>query len=99
MFDMQTCNHFSLIQVLRAIYQYILYNHTVFPSSLTWWITLNDWMVVHLESGIATAACEAHNMVLAVVYYDSRLIDGDVICPYIEDNTNFPLILQVKNKY
>lgn len=56
-------------------------------------------MVVHLESGIATAACEAHNMVLAVVYYDSRLIDGDVICPYIEDNTNFPLILQVKNKY
>lgn len=55
-------------------------------------------MVVHLESGIATAACEAHNMVLAVIYYDSRLIDGYVIRPHIEDDTNFPLILQVKNK-
>lgn len=53
-------------------------------------------MVVHLESGIATTACEAHYMVLAVIYYDSRLIDGDVIRPHIEDDTNFSLILQVK---
>ena len=63
--------------------------------SLTWRITLNDWMVVHLESGIATAACEAYNMVLAVIYYDSRLVDGDVIRPHIEDDTDFPLILWV----
>lgn len=55
-------------------------------------------MVVHLECGIATAACEAHNVVLAVIYYDSRLINGDVVCPHIEDNTNFSLILQVGNK-
>ena len=55
-------------------------------------------MVVHLESGITTAACEAHYMVLAVIYHDSRLIDGDVICPHVEDDTDFSLILQVKNK-
>lgn len=77
---------------------YVSYNPIVCPISLTWWITLNDWMVVHLESGIATAACEAYNMVLAVIYYDSWLIDGDVIRPHIEDDTNFSLILQVKNK-
>lgn len=77
---------------------YVSHNRIVCPISLTWWITFNDRMVVHLESGIATAACEAHNMVLAVIYYDSRLIDGDVICPHIEDDTNFPLVLQVKNR-
>lgn len=74
-----------------------LYKHIFCPISLTWWITLNDWMVVHLQSGIATAACEAYNMVLAVIYYDSRLINGDVICPHIEDDTNFSLILQRTN--
>ena len=50
-------------------------------------------MVVHLESGIATAACEAHNMVLAIIYNDSRLVDGDVIRPHVEDDTDLPLIL------
>lgn len=55
-------------------------------------------MVVHLQSGIATTACEAYNMVLAVIYYDSRLINGDVICPHIEDDANFSLILQKKNQ-
>lgn len=54
-------------------------------------------MVVHLESGIATTACEAYNMVLAIIYYDSRLINSDVICPHIEDDTNVSLILH-KNK-
>lgn len=62
-------------------------------SRLTWWIALNHWMVVHLESGIATAACEAYNMVLAVIYCDGRLIDGDVICPHVEDNSYFSFIL------
>ncbi|TNN76198.1 hypothetical protein EYF80_013486 [Liparis tanakae] len=33
-------------------------------------------MAVHLERGIATAACEAHYVVLAVIYHDSGLIDG-----------------------
>lgn len=55
-------------------------------------------MVVHLESGIATAACEAYNMVLAVIYHDSRLIDGDVISPHIEDDKYFSLILEGKKK-
>lgn len=54
-------------------------------------------MVVHLQSGIATTACEAYNMVLAVIYYDSRLINGDVISPHIEYDTNFSLILEKKN--
>lgn len=54
-------------------------------------------MVVHLESGIATTACEADNMVLAVIYCDGGLIDGDVIRPHIEDDSNFTLILQVKD--
>lgn len=54
-------------------------------------------MVVHLESGIATTACEAYNMVLAIINYDSRLINSDVICPHIEDDTNVSLILH-KNK-
>lgn len=73
-------------------------NHTVHLISLTWWITLNDWLVVHLESGIATTAREAHNVVLAIIYYDSRLINGDVVCPHIEDDANLSLILQVKHE-
>lgn len=66
--------------------------------SLTWRVTLNDWMVVHLQSGIATAACEAYNMVLAVIHYDSRLIDGDVIRPHVEDDTDLSLILSRKKQ-
>lgn len=54
-------------------------------------------MVVHLESGIATTACEAYNMILAVIYCDGRLINSDVIGPHIEDDSDFSLILQVKN--
>lgn len=50
-------------------------------------------MVVHLESGIATAACEAYNMVPAIIYYDSGLVDSDVIRAHIEDDTNPSLIL------
>lgn len=97
MFDMLTCNPLLLIHLLHAIYLRVIEPHSC-PSRLTWRITLNDWMVVHLESGIATTACEAYNMVLAVIYCDSRLIDGDVICPHIEDDSNFSLILQVKNR-
>lgn len=81
----------------------MLPTHTVYnittlccTHTLTWWIALNDRMVVHLEGGIATAACEAYNMVLAVIHYGSRLIDGDVICSYIEYDTNFSLILHAK---
>lgn len=55
-------------------------------------------MIVHLESGIAAAAREAHHMVLAVIYCDGRLVDGDVICPHIEDDTYFSLILQVNER-
>ena len=55
-------------------------------------------MVVHLKSGVATAAREAYNMVLAIIYYDGRLIDGDVIRPHIEDDTDFSLILQVRSR-
>lgn len=55
-------------------------------------------MVVHLESGIAAAACEAYNVVLAVVHYNSRLIDGYVICPHVKYDTDLSLILQVRNQ-
>lgn len=65
------------------------------PSRLTWGVTLNHWMVVHLESGIATAACEAYYVVLAIVYNDGGLIDGDVICPHIEDDPYLSLILWI----
>lgn len=65
------------------------------PSRLTWGVTLNHWMVVHLESGIATAACEAYYVVLAIIYSDGGLIDGDVICPHIEDDPYLSLVLWV----
>lgn len=93
---MQTCNPLQLIQTLHAIYLCVTEPRRC-PGGLTWWITLNDRMVVHLESGIATTACEADNMVLAVIYCDGGLIDGDVIRPHIEDDPNFTLILQVRN--
>lgn len=65
------------------------------PSRLTWGVTLNHWMVVHLESGIATTAREAYYVVLAIVYSDGGLINGDVIRPHIEDDPYLSLILWV----
>lgn len=59
---------------------------------LTWWVAL-DRLVVHLEGGVATTACEAHNMVLAIANYDSRLVNGDVICPHVEDHIDLSLFL------
>lgn len=94
MFDRQTCDP-SLSPCVLSMYHITTW---FVPASLTWWITLNDWMVVHLKSGIATTAREAYNMVLAVIYYDGRLIDGDVIRPHIEDDTDFSLILQVRSR-
>lgn len=88
----------ALVQMLHANPLSLWSNHTVPCFGLTWRVTLNDRMVVHLESGIATAACEAYNMVLAVIYHDSRLIDGDVISPHIEDDKYFSLILEGKKK-
>lgn len=75
-----------------------MYGHDAGPIHLTWRVALNDRMVVHLESGIATAACEAHNVVLSIVYQDSGLIDDNVISSHIEDDTDFPLILEVKSR-
>lgn len=63
------------------------------PSRLTWGVTLNHWMVVHLECGIATAAREAYYVVLAIVYSDGGLINGDVIRPNVEDDPYLSLIL------
>lgn len=63
------------------------------PSRLTWGVTLNHWMVVHLESGIATAAREAYYVVLAIVYSDGGLINGNVIRPHVEDDPYLSLIL------
>lgn len=51
-------------------------------------------MVVHLESGIATAAREADYVVLAIVHDDGGLVDGDVIRPHVEDDPYLPLILR-----
>lgn len=65
------------------------------PSRLTWRVTLNHWMVVHLESGIATAAREAYYVVLAIVYSDGGLVNGDVIRPHVEDDPYLSLILWV----
>lgn len=65
------------------------------PSRLTWGVTLNHWMVVHLESGIATTAREAYYVVLAIVYSDGGLINGDVICSHVEDDPYLSLILWV----
>lgn len=66
-------------------------------SRLTWRVTLNHWMVVHLESGIATTAREAYYVVLAIVYNDGGLINGDVIRPHIEDDTYLSLILWIEH--
>lgn len=53
-------------------------------------------MVVHLEGGVAATACEADNMVLAVINCDGRLVNGDVVRPHVENNANFALVLQVR---
>lgn len=53
-------------------------------------------MVVHLEGGVAATACEADNVVLAVIYCDGGLVDGDVVRPHVEDDANFALVLQVR---
>lgn len=53
-------------------------------------------MVVHLESGIATAAREAHYVVLAVVHGDGGLVDGDVVRPHVEDDPYLALILRAE---
>lgn len=66
------------------------------PGSLTWRVTLNDRMVVHLEGGVTATACEADNVVLAVVYCDGGFVDGDVVRPHVENDTNFSLVLQVR---
>lgn len=55
-------------------------------------------MVVHLESGIATAAREAYYVVLAIVYGDGGLVNGDVIRPHVEDDADLPLILRAECK-
>lgn len=64
------------------------------PSRLTWGVALNHWMVVHLESGIATAAGEAYYVVLAIVYSDGRLVDGDIVRAHVEDDPYLSLILK-----
>lgn len=51
-------------------------------------------MVVHLESGIATAAGEAYYVVLAIVYSDGRLVDGDIVRAHVEDDPYLSLILK-----
>lgn len=53
-------------------------------------------MVVHLEGGVAATACKADNVVLAVVYGDGGLVDGDVVGPHVENDANFALVLQVR---
>lgn len=68
------------------------------PSGPTWGVALNHRMVVHLERGIATAAREAHYVVLAIVYGDGGLVDGDVIRPHVEDDPDLPLILRAERK-
>lgn len=52
-------------------------------------------MVVHLERGIAAAACEAYYVVLAIVYSDGGLVDSDVIRAHVEDDPYLSLILWV----
>lgn len=98
MFHRQTCNPFSLIQMRHALSVRLTQPHSVSHGCITWRIPLNDRMAVHLESGIATAACEAHYVVLAVIYHDSGLIDGDVVRPHVEDDANFSLVLRVEKK-
>lgn len=51
-------------------------------------------MVVHLEGGVAATACEADNVVLAVVYRDGGLVDSDVVRPHVENDADFALVLQ-----
>lgn len=65
------------------------------PSRLTWGVALNHRMVVHLERGIAAAACEAYYVVLAIIYSDGGLVDSDVIRAHVEDDPYLSLILWV----
>lgn len=59
----------------------------------TCWVALDDGLVVHLEGGITPAAGEAHYVVLAIAHEDSWLVYGDVIGAYVEDDTDFSLLL------
>lgn len=56
-------------------------------------IVLIHWPVVHLECGIAAVPGEAHHVVFTIIYRGSLLLDRDVNCANIEDNSNFPLFL------
>lgn len=49
--------------------------------------------VVHLECGIAAVPGEAHYVIFTIIDGGSLLLDRDVNCADIEDNSNFPLFL------
>lgn len=99
--SVDTCNTLMLAEKKKKIHAVpdliITVYSTCCLTTLTWRVPFNDWMVVHLESGVATTACEAHNMVLAIIYNGGGLIDCDVICSHIEDDSHFSIILQVKD--
>lgn len=54
---------------------------------------LVHWPVVHLECGIAAVPGEAHHVIFTIIDGGSLLLDRDVNCANIEDNSNFPLFL------
>lgn len=56
-------------------------------------IMLVHWPVVHLECGIAAVPGEAHHVIFTIIDGGSLLLDRDVNCANIEDNSNFPLFL------
>lgn len=61
---------------------------------LTCGIALNDWQVIHLQSGITPTPRKLHYVVFAVIYKLWRLLDVNVVRSDIEHNSNVPFLLK-----
>lgn len=61
---------------------------------LTCGIALNDWQVIHLQSGITPTPRKLHYVVFAVIYKLWRLLDVNVVRSDIKHNSNVSFLLE-----
>lgn len=76
--------------------------HHVCEWRQSWWLTcgvaLNDWQVIHLQSGITPTPRKLHYMVLPVIYKLWRLLDIYVVCSHVKHHSNVSALLRQKRK-
>lgn len=61
---------------------------------LTCGVALNDWQVIHLQSGITPTPRKLHYMVLPIIYKLCRLLNINVISSHIKHNSNVSFVLR-----